>query len=199
MATAEKTRRRHLRFLHRDQQAAKLTSAPESSFFPLKVLALVIVTVVVQTSLAPFLTVLGAKPDVALVMVISLAMMRGPVWGASVGFATGLLIDIALFQTLGISSLLYTLAGYFSGRYAEGVDPYSWFPPVFTVFVSTLVVEVLRAMIMFLLGVEAPVSFVLIRIVLPTAVLNGLLAVPLFVVCRWWLGGEKRHGLFTEQ
>jgi len=187
-----------LKFLHRNEKAA-LSAAHESSYFPLKVFALIIVTVVVQTSLAPYLTVLGAKPDVALVMVICLAMMRGPVWGASVGFAAGLLIDIALFQTLGISSFLFTLAGYFSGRYAEGVDPASWFPPVFIVFVSTLVVQVLNGVIMFLLGVEASAWFVILRIVLPTAVLNALLAAPIFVVCRFWLGGDTRHGLFSEQ
>jgi len=190
--------RKRLRFLHRGETATAQVSQ-ESSLFPLKVMVLVIVAVIVQTSVAPYLTVLGAKPDAAMVMVVCLAMMRGPVWGAAVGFAAGLLIDIALFQTMGISSFLFTLAGYFSGRYAEGVDPASWFPPIFIVFVSTLVVQTLHAVIMFLLGIEASVYFILLRIVLPTAVLNGLLAVPIFVVCRWWLGGEARHGLFSEQ
>jgi len=190
--------RKRLRFLHRGETATAQASL-ESSLLPLKVMVLVIAAVIVQTSVAPYLTVLGAKPDAAMVMVVCLAMMRGPVWGAAVGFAAGLLLDIALFQTMGISSFLFTLAGYFSGRYAEGVDPASWFPPIFIVFVCTLVVQMLHAVIMFLLGVEASVYFVLLRIVLPTAVLNGLLAVPVFVVCRWWLGGEARHGLFSEQ
>jgi rod shape-determining protein MreD len=195
---ASRPPRKRLSILHRNDEAT-LSVAQENSFFPLKVFALIVVAVVVQTSVAPYLTVLGAKPDVALVMVICLAMMRGPVWGASVGFAAGLLIDIALFQTLGISSFLFTLAGYFSGRYAEGVDPTSWFPPIFIVFVSTLVVQTLHAMMMFLLGIEASAGFVILRIVLPTAILNALLAAPIFVVSRSWLGGEKRHGLFTEQ
>jgi len=190
--------KKRLRILHRNGEAA-MQSASEGSFFPLKVFALIIATVIIQTSVAPYLTVLGAKPDVALVMVVCLAMMRGPVWGASVGFAAGLLIDIALFQTLGISSFLFTLAGYFSGRYSEGVDPASWFPPVFIVFISTVVVQILYTMIMFLLGVEASVTFVLLRIVLPTAVLNSLLAVPIYVVTRWLLGGVKSSGLFSEQ
>jgi rod shape-determining protein MreD len=190
--------KKRLKFLHRGGEAA-LPASHESSLFPLKVLALVIVAVIVQTSVAPYLTVLGAKPDAAMVVVVSVAMMRGPIWGAAVGFAAGLLIDIALFQTMGISSFLFTLAGYFSGRYAEGVDPTSWFPPIFIVFVCTLVVQLLHAVMMYLLGVEASLYFVLLRIVLPTAILNALLAAPIFVVCRWWLGGETRHGLFSEQ
>jgi len=190
--------KKSLKVLSHNSEAASPVSQ-ESSLFPLKVFLMIVFSVVIQTSLAPYLTVLGAKPDVAMVMVICLAMMRGPVWGATVGFVTGLLIDIALFQTMGISSFLFTLAGYFSGRYAENVDPASWFPPIFTVFACTIVVQVLNAMTMFLLGVEASLGFILLRIVLPTAILNGLLAAPVFVVSRSWLGGEKRHGLFSEQ
>ncbi|MCL4473723.1 MAG: rod shape-determining protein MreD [Actinobacteria bacterium] len=196
---ARPVKKKRLKILHRNEDSSMHVTKQDSPYFPLKVFLLVIGAVVVQTSAAPYLTVLGAKPDVAMVIVICLAMMRGPVWGATVGFATGLLIDIALFQTLGISSFLFTLAGYFSGRYAEGVDPDSWFPPVLIVFVCTAVVQVLHAMIMFLLGVEASAGFVLLRIVLPTAILNALLAAPIFVVSRWLLGGEKRTGLFSEQ
>ena len=171
----------------------------ESPFYALRVFTIVILAVVLQTTIAPYLTVLGARPDSALVVVICLAMLRGPLFGAIVGFSMGLLLDIALVQTLGISSFLFTLAGYFSGRYAEGVDPDSWFPPVITVFVASIVVQTLNAVIMFLLGIEASLDFVVLRVVLPAALLNGLLAAPVFVVCRWWLGGERRGALFTKQ
>jgi rod shape-determining protein MreD len=155
--------------------------------------------VLVQTTVAPHLTVLGAKPDTTLVMVMCVALLRGPMWGSVVGFGTGLLLDIALMQTMGISSFLFTLAGYFGGRYGEGLDTDSWVPPLFTVFISTLVVQFLNAVIMFLLGIEASATFVLIRIVLPSAVLGALLASPLFMVTRWWLGGDKRDSLFVGE
>jgi len=112
---------------------------------------------------------------------------------------TGLLLDVALGQTMGISSLLYTLAGYFSGRYGEGVNMDSWIPALVTVFVSTLVVQFLNAVVMFLLGIEASVGFILLRVVLPTAVLNALLASPVFIVTRWWLGGDREYAFFTDQ
>jgi len=163
----------------------------------LKVVGIVLLAVVLQTTIAPYLTVLGAKPDVTLVVVVCVAMMRGPVWGATIGFSTGLLIDIALMQTMGISSFLYTLAGYFSGRFGERADPASWLPPLLIVFASTLVVQLFYAIIMFLLGVEASIWFILIRIVLPTAFLNGLLAAPTYAVCRWWLGNDNRQNVFA--
>jgi len=174
-------------------------TASESPLYALRVFALIILGVIIQTTVAPYLTVLGAKPDSTLVLVICIALIRGPVWGAVVGFCTGLLLDVALMQTMGISSFLYTLAGYTGGRYAEGVDIESWIPPMVTVFIASIVVQFVHAVIMFLLGIEASVSFVLIRVVLPTAVLGALLAAPMFILTRWWLGGDRRGALFVEQ
>ena len=40
--------------------------------------------------------------------------------GAVCGFAIGLLLDSALLQTLGVSSLVLLAVGYLAGRYREG-------------------------------------------------------------------------------
>lgn len=188
--------KRQTQVLTEGQEAAPAASREKfSSIF--RVVSIVALAVVIQTTVAPYLTVLGTRPDFALVMVVCLALLKGPVWGASAGFATGLLLDIALVQTMGISSFLFTLAGYFSGRYAEGTDPASWFPPLITAFVSTVLIQTLNAVIMFLLGVEASVGFVLFRIVMPEALLNALFAPVVFVVCRWWLGVREQQNVFS--
>ncbi|MHB0866986.1 MAG: rod shape-determining protein MreD [Thermoleophilia bacterium] len=184
--------------LQGDGEAISPGATKEGPLFMLRVIFLVLLGVVLQITVAPHINVLGAKPDSALVFVVCIALLRGPVWGAAMGFVMGLLVDVALLQTLGISSFLFTLAGYVSGRYGEGVDTDSWVPPLITVFLCTMVVQFLNAVIMFLLGIEAAVSFILLRVVLPTAVLNALLAPPLFVVTRWWLGGDKSRAFFTE-
>ena len=187
--------KRSTRVLAQGKQDA--TPATESPLSILKVCSLVLVAVIVQTTIAPYLTVLGARPDAALVVVVSLALLLGPVWGAFIGFAMGLLIDIALMQTMGISSFLFTLAGYFGGRLADRVDASSWMWPLTAVFVATLVVQTANALIMFLLGVEASAWFVMLRVVLPAALLNALLASPVFAICRWWLKIDQRQNVFT--
>jgi rod shape-determining protein MreD len=175
-----------------------IPAVQESPLYMIKVFFLLLVAVVVQTTIAPYINVLGARPEVALIVVVAIAMYRGPMWGAGVGFFVGLLVDIALVQTMGISSFLYTLAGYFSGRYTAGADPDSWVPPLLAVFIVTTVVQLLNALVMFLLGVEASISFILFRIVAPSALINALLAAPVFVVCRWWMGGEKQRAFSVE-
>jgi len=186
---------------------ASLITSEESTLAPgqkagplfyLRLASFILFIVIVQTTIAPVITVLGAKPDVALIAVVCVALLKGPAWGAGAGFTMGLLVDVALMQTMGISSFLMTLAGYFRGRYAENLDLTSWFPPTFIVFCATLVVKLMNALIMYLIGVEASFGFVLLRIVLPTAAINALLATLVFVVCRWWLSVKEPDVLFSK-
>ena len=51
--------------------------------------------------------------------IICVALLRGPVVGAVAGFWGGLLLDTANLGTLGVTSLLLTVAGYWIGRYGE--------------------------------------------------------------------------------
>ena len=64
-------------------------------------------------------TILGATPDILLVTLVAVALVRGATTGAVAGFFGGLVIDIALLDTLGVTSLLLTLVGYWTGRYGE--------------------------------------------------------------------------------
>jgi rod shape-determining protein MreD len=189
------------------EKAASLITSEESTVTPTqkdsplsiaRVVSFILVFVIVQASIAPEITVLGARPDIALIAVICVALFKGPTWGAIAGFSMGLMIDAALVQTMGISSFLMTLGGYFSGRYAENVDLSSWLPTTFIVFSVTFAVKLMNALLMYLIGIEAPFSYVLTRIVLPAAAINALLAIPVFIVCRWWLGIKEQDVLFSK-
>ena len=55
-------------------------------------------------------------------VVVSLGLLGGGMVGAVCGFTGGLLLDSALLQTLGVSSLVLLSAGYLAGRYREGAE-----------------------------------------------------------------------------
>ena len=50
---------------------------------------------------------------------LSVGLLGGPIAGAIAGFSIGLVADMALVQTLGVTSLLLTGVGYLAGRYRE--------------------------------------------------------------------------------
>ncbi len=77
--------------------------------------AAVVVQATIVSSVAPG----GGTADLVLVTLAAVALLRGAVFGAIAGFYAGFLLDAANLETLGVSSLLLTLAGYWIGRYGE--------------------------------------------------------------------------------
>ena len=83
----------------------------------LLVAALVIVTVTLQVSVFSHFAVDGVAPDLALLLVIGAALVRGPTYASLVGFAAGLVLDLAppADHTAGRWALALVLVGYFTG------------------------------------------------------------------------------------
>ena len=85
----------------------------------LKAAALFFVAAIIQVSILTQIHVFGGVPDVLLVTLVAVALLRGAVVGAAAGFFAGLLVDTASFGQLGLTSLMLTVAGYWIGRYGE--------------------------------------------------------------------------------
>ena len=77
----------------------------------LRIALILVVTIVLQISFFSYLSLFGTTPNVVPLMVVSLGLLGGVMIGAICGFAAGLLLDSALLQTLGVSSLVLLGAG----------------------------------------------------------------------------------------
>ena len=62
------------------------------TFDALKVTAIVFVAVVLQSSIVSTIEIRGGTPDLVLVTLVAIALLRGAIWGAAAGFAAGLLL-----------------------------------------------------------------------------------------------------------
>ena len=74
---------------------------------------------IMQVSAFSAISIGGGGPDVLLVTLVAIALLRGSITGAVAGFLAGLIVDVTTLGTLGLTSLLLTLAGYWAGRYGE--------------------------------------------------------------------------------
>ena len=84
----------------------------------LRAFAVVFVAALLQVVIVSSLVVAGGAPDFLLVVVVALGLLRGSVPGAALGFVGGLIVDLVTLGTLGVTSLILTLAGFWAGRYA---------------------------------------------------------------------------------
>ena len=145
---------------------------------------LLIVTVVLQVSFFSYLSVLGAAPYVVPVVVVALGLLGGGVVGAACGFAAGLLLDSVLLQTLGVSSLVLLLVGYFAGRYREGIEITGSVVPALLCGAFTLLAAAGFSAIELMLGVDAPVSLLVVREILVQGLLGVVLGFGVYPLVR---------------
>jgi rod shape-determining protein MreD len=143
--------------------------------------------VVVQTAAISQLPIAGANADLSPLLVMAVGLLCGSLAGGVFGFGVGLFADVVSLQTLGVSSLVLLGVGYGAGRLREARDPEGTLVPLAVGAAATLAFGVGFALVQFLLGVDAPVSWALIRQLLATLVVNTLLALPLYALVRRWL------------
>jgi rod shape-determining protein MreD len=156
------------------------------------ILRLVLVTfiaVVIQEAAISQITLFGVSADLMPLVVMSVGLLCGSMTGAVTGFAAGLLVDLVLVQTLGVTSLLYLAIGYWSGRVRELRDPAHGLVPVAGGAAATAVAQLGMAILQFLLGVDAPVSGLLLQQIFITILLNTLIALPVYALVRRAIAG----------
>src|SRR4051794_13493408 len=86
-----------------------------------RIAALIATLVVVQVALFPHLRLLGAVPDLGLLLALAVAYRDGPEAGLVTGFFAGLAFDLFLETPTGLTALAYALTAYGVGVLQAGV------------------------------------------------------------------------------
>jgi rod shape-determining protein MreD len=150
----------------------------------LRLVALAFLAVVVQDAAVSQISIFGVTADLGPLVVMSVGLLCGSLPGAIFGFATGLFVDTALYQTLGVTSLLYIVVGYWSGRLLELRDPAHGLVPLALGAAATAFTGLGMAVIQFSLGVKSPVSLLLLQQIFLQVLVNTLIALPVYALVR---------------
>ena len=102
-------------------------------------------------------------------------------------FGTNADVSPLVVASVGLSSLLLVAIGYAAGRLREVRDPQGALVPLAAGAAATLVVTAGYSIMQFLLGADAPMSFVLVREILATVLLNTIIAGLVYAIVRRWL------------
>jgi rod shape-determining protein MreD len=128
--------------------------------------------------------VFGTNPDVVLLVVFSVGVLGGSLSGAVFGFSVGLLMDCLLLQTLGGFALTMLSVGYVAGRYRETVGRPTREAVALLGGGLTLLGAAVIAAIQIGTGIDANVSFLVVRDALVKGLIGAALAIPVLLVVR---------------
>jgi rod shape-determining protein MreD len=160
-----------------------MNGAASSSLLP-RLAGFAFIVVFFQIGVVSELPVFGVNADVCSLLVAFVGLLCGSTIGAATGFAVGLLIDLALLQTLGLSSLVFTLVGYWCGRLRELRDPQGALTPLVVGAAASAVSLFGYSLMEFMLGVDAPVSFELLGQIVLGVLVNTVVALPMWALTR---------------
>jgi rod shape-determining protein MreD len=149
-----------------------------------KVAVVVFLAAILEVSVFSDVRILGGEPDILLVTIVAVALLRGSVTGACAGFFAGLVVDTATLETLGVTSLLLTLLGYWVGRYGETTGRDRTHAPFLSVAVVTFLYALGGLALRFVLDEPAPARHVLVETLFQGITLNLLLTWPVYWVVR---------------
>jgi rod shape-determining protein MreD len=149
-----------------------------------RIAALALAGVLLQLSFFSRIELFHTSPDILPALVACLALLGGSMLGALSGFSIGFLVDCLLVEALGISSLVLLGIGYLAGLYRERFEIHSSLVPALLCMSLTLLAELGFAAVQLLLGIDAPVSTLVIRDMLLKSVYAFFLGWPLYLVVR---------------
>ncbi len=156
-------------------------------------MVLIVTATLLQVAVVVDFGVVGGRPDIVVIVVIAIALVRGPVAGAMAGFAAGFLVDTLGLGLVGISSLVLVGVGYLVGVWGERMAGRATLRPLAAVAGASMLADLASLTIAVLLGSGSTIEPGMISAAVIGAMLNVLLAIAVFPLVRRVLRPRRRR------
>lgn len=140
---------------------------------------------VAHMTLAPALRVADVAPDIPLLVVLLLALRRGPEFGGLAGFAAGLLQDAASGGLIGVQALTKGIVGFAIGSLGHRFRVTQPLVQVPGLVLLTVVEGLGRYVVLKLFHFPAAFGDLMTYVVVPQALYNGFLGAALVFALAW--------------
>lgn len=152
----------------------------------------VLALILYQTFVSDAVSILGIKFDLSIVILVYIALSRGPVAGVVFGFVLGLLADIFTPQTLGFGALVKCLIGFSVGSFKDSLYLDSFYSKGGMIFFALILNDLLYYV--FTRGLNSSTLETLFNYSLLSAVYTSIVGMFIFMV----LSGINRHRFGVE-
>jgi rod shape-determining protein MreD len=111
--------------------------------------------VLLQSTLLRRVALSGMKPDLALIVLVFVAVRRGSMTAQVSGFLSGLLEDVLSLAPLGFNALIRTLLGFFYGLTAGSIFVDPVLMPVLLILIATILKGLASSLLVVIFGIQA--------------------------------------------
>lgn len=155
----------------------------------------VLVNLAVSSTLLQHIEIMGIKPNMSVLIIVSYAILRGDIEGAIVGFFSGLLHDIYFGNVIGVHALLGFVLGFICGKPFKNFFHDNDFLPLILVGTGTILYEFCYYFLTYLFSANIDLAFYAQRIILPTTIYTIAFTIPVYrlvmLINKWLSNREK--------
>ncbi|MBR1444561.1 MAG: rod shape-determining protein MreD [Firmicutes bacterium] len=141
-----------------------------------------IFNLILQSTLFEYISIIDVKPNSAIVIIISMAFMRGKTEGAVTGLIAGLLQDCFFAPYIGFYTFCYILVGYFCGMFFRGFYKETIITPLLLTAAFDLIFEFVYYVFNILLKGYVDFGFFLKSVILPEVVYTTLISAIIYKI-----------------
>lgn len=140
----------------------------------------IILLILLQTTLLEYIKIFDVKPNLLMIFIVSIALIKGNVEGAVVGFFCGLSQDMVSGRLIGVYALLGMYLGMIVGSLNKRLYRENILVIVFFTFVSTFAYE-LAVYFSVVFFDSTTVLYALRNIILPESVFNSVASLGIYI------------------
>jgi rod shape-determining protein MreD len=146
---------------------------------------LILTATVLQRALFSQLRIEGAVPDALLVLAVAAGVVSGTERGATVGFFSGLALDLMVTTPFGLGAICYLSAGAMAGLLETALVRSARWLTVLIAAVSAVFGVTMFALLGTLMGQAQMIGRHLLVVMAVVAVSTAVLVLPFARACRW--------------
>lgn len=145
-------------------------------------IVVILVNFFLQSSIFPYMAILGVVPNTALLIIMSISLLKGKYHGAFIGLAMGLLQDIIFSPIVGINAFIYFFAGYILGIIENKLSRDNVSIPFLFSIIATIYYNFTYYIFMFFLSKNIPFLAFAKNIMVVEIIYNAILSIPIYMI-----------------
>lgn len=150
---------------------------------------LIFLIILVQSTILDYIKIFNIKPNLLIVFIISVALLRGDIEGAVIGFFAGLSQDLFSGKFIGLYSLLGLYLGFFNGSVNKRLYRENYLVIIFFTLISTIAYEtavLFTGTFVHNLGAQVHNQIDILNsfknVILPETIYNCIVSVPIYAI-----------------
>ncbi len=143
---------------------------------------IIFIFVTTQVTFLNFIDIFGVRPNLIIILIVSISLLEGRNYGAAVGFTAGLCLDSVAGVALGYQALIGMLLGVLLGNINKRFFKENIFVMIICTFISTILFESAIIFVSHTIGLKINYIETLESLILPEAVINSLVGAVIFLL-----------------